>query len=105
MARARKEQDEKIASPVTDADSLQTTSLNELEGENIESTDKTQEEAEKVIEEATKGQSQGKYKLADPRTQYAEGEFTLVGEQEKELPEHPSPGLVERIRAGFIVKA
>lgn len=44
------------------------------------------------------------YKLADDKTQYAEGAFTLVGEQEKELPENPSPQLLERIRAGFIVK-
>lgn len=46
-----------------------------------------------------------KYKLKDPSTQYAEGSFTLVGKQEKELPEQPSHQLLRRIKAGFIVEA
>lgn len=45
-----------------------------------------------------------KYKLKDPSTQYAEGDFSLSGEQEKELPENPSPSLIARIRSGFIKK-
>lgn len=45
-----------------------------------------------------------KYKLADPKTHYAEGDFTLCGEQTKELPDSPSKELVARIRSGFIKK-
>jgi hypothetical protein len=45
-----------------------------------------------------------KYKLKDPNTQYAEGSFSLVGDQEKELPANPSPYLLARIEAGFIVE-
>lgn len=45
-----------------------------------------------------------KYKLKDPSTQYAEGSFTLVGDQEKELPENPSRQLLRRIQSGFIVE-
>lgn len=46
-----------------------------------------------------------KYKLANPDTQFSEGTFTLTGDQEKELPDDPSPDLLARIRAGFIVEA
>ncbi|MEK6459161.1 hypothetical protein AABM27_01505 [Heyndrickxia faecalis] len=46
-----------------------------------------------------------KYKLKDPSTHYAEGSFSLAGDQEKELPENPSRQLLRRIQAGFIVEA
>lgn len=52
----------------------------------------------------TKKEAKKKYKLKDPKTQYAEGSFSLSGEQEKELPENPSTELLARIRAGFIVE-
>lgn len=52
----------------------------------------------------TKKEAKKKYKLKDPKTQYAEGSFSLSGKQEKELPENPSPDLLARIRAGFIVE-
>lgn len=45
-----------------------------------------------------------KYKLKDPKTQYAEGSFTLAGKQEKELPKNPSPELRKRIKAEFIAE-
>lgn len=45
-----------------------------------------------------------KYKLKDPKTSYQEVGFTLTGEQEKELPENPSPFLAGYIRSGFIVE-
>jgi hypothetical protein len=44
------------------------------------------------------------FKLKDQATQYAEGSFTLAGKQEKELPKNPSPELLKRIKAGFIVE-
>ncbi|MED0739016.1 hypothetical protein [Aneurinibacillus thermoaerophilus] len=44
------------------------------------------------------------YRLKDPKTQYAEGSFSLVGDQEKELPANPSKELLARIRSGFIVE-
>lgn len=47
----------------------------------------------------------GKFKLKDPATSYNEPGFTLAEDQEKELPADPSPELIARIRAGFIVKA
>ncbi|WP_312498280.1 hypothetical protein [Bacillus luti] len=51
---------------------------------------------------------QVKYRLRDPNTQYAEcyaeGSFTLAGDQEKELPAAPSKTLLERIEYGFIVE-
>lgn len=46
-----------------------------------------------------------KYKLKDPNTSYQERDFTLSGDQEKELPENPSSDLIARIRSGFIVEA
>lgn len=69
----------------------------------VESTEETQEEAEKVRTGDTKDGK--KYKLADPSTSYSEPRFTLAGDQEKELPENPSPQLIDRIRNGFIVEA
>jgi hypothetical protein len=45
-----------------------------------------------------------KYRLKDPKTQYGEGSFSLAGEQEKELPDNPSPELLARIRSGFLVE-
>ncbi|HHX9918381.1 TPA: hypothetical protein ACVTHL_005464 [Bacillus cereus] len=53
---------------------------------------------EKVLPETPK------YKLKDPNTQYAEGSFTLAGDQEKELPAAPSKTLLDRIEYGFIVE-
>lgn len=59
-------------------------------------------------EEEIEVEPKGKYKLANPKTQYAEnypeGSFTLAVDQEKELPEFPSSHLIERIRSGFIVR-
>jgi len=51
----------------------------------------------------SKGQ---KVKLRNPNTQYVDSlnGWTLSGEEEKELPEFPSQDLLERIKAGFIVK-
>lgn len=57
---------------------------------------------EKVLPETAK------YKLKDPNTQYAEcyaeGSFTLAGDQEKELPVAPSKALLDRIEYGFIIE-
>lgn len=47
----------------------------------------------------------GKFKLKNPDTSFSDPEFTLAGDQEKELPENPSMDLIARIRSGFIVKA
>jgi len=46
-----------------------------------------------------------KFKLADPTKSYQEADFTLAGDQEKELPEYPSDQLIARIRSKFIVEA
>ncbi|MFP5116161.1 hypothetical protein ACSU64_28025 [Bacillaceae bacterium C204] len=64
-------------------------------------------DAIEIQEQVTAGnQPSGKYKLKDPDTQYADASgFTLAEDQEKELPEDPSPELLARIRSGFIVKA
>ncbi|MBH8599076.1 MULTISPECIES: hypothetical protein [unclassified Thermoactinomyces] len=53
---------------------------------------------------ATKKEEKKKVRLKDPSTQYGEGSFSLLGNQEKELPENPSPELLARIRSGFIVE-
>ncbi|NMF00240.1 hypothetical protein [Aneurinibacillus aneurinilyticus] len=53
---------------------------------------------------AAKKEEKKLYRLKNPKTQYAEGSFTLAGEQEKELPENPSRQLLDRIEAGFIVE-
>ncbi|MFP5109641.1 hypothetical protein ACSU6B_23225 [Neobacillus sp. C211] len=65
-------------------------------------------DAIQVQEQVTAGeQPTGKYKLKDPETQFSDAAsgFTLAGDQEKELPEDPSPELLARIRSGFIKKA
>jgi hypothetical protein len=64
------------------------------EDEDIETTPST---AEIVKSKAT-------YKLANPKTQYADHNFSLAGKQEKELPDIKSEGLIARIKSGFIVK-
>jgi hypothetical protein len=72
----------------------------------IEQTEETEKTADEIAKALSEGKTiSGKFKLADQRTHYAEGPFTLVGEQEKELPEKPSLRLIERVRSGFIVKA
>lgn len=61
---------------------------------------------EKTAIEVIAGEGGGrKYKLSDPKKQYSEANFTLAGDQEKELPENPSDTLIARIRSGFIVEA
>lgn len=68
-------------------------------------TQETEKNATEVFEAVSKNEKvTDKYKLADANTQYAEPRFTLVGDQEKELPENPSLQLIERIRSGFIIK-
>jgi hypothetical protein len=65
-----------------------------------------QKQALEVEEKAAEGKSvSGKYKLKDQKTSYQDRDFTLAGDQEKELPEDPSPELIQRIASGFIVKA
>jgi hypothetical protein len=64
-------------------------------------------EEEKTALEVQQASAEGeqvskKFKLADPKTQYAEQNFTLQGDEEKELPENPSAELIQRIRSGFI---
>lgn len=77
----------------------------EIEGGKVEASEETQKAAESVQKAVAEGKEVSKkYKLADPRTQYAEGDFYISGDQEKELPERPSAALIERIRAGFIVE-
>lgn len=76
-----------------------------VENENLEVSD-SEKDALKAQEAITAGKdSNQKYKLADPETSYQERDFTLLGEQEKELPESPSSDLIARIHSGFIVKA
>lgn len=76
-----------------------------------ESEELLSEEHKTALEvETTAAQNEGEpgkdlYKLADPTTHYAENGFTLMGDQEKALPDHPSAELIARIRSGFIVKA
>ena len=71
----------------------------------VELTEK-ETEALNVQTTVSKGEKvKDKYKLKDPSTHYAEGAFSLSGDQEKELPESPSPELIARIRSGFIEKA
>jgi hypothetical protein len=70
---------------------------------------KEMSEEEKAANEVRQAIAEGqeiktKYKLKNPSTQYAEEGFTLVGDEEKELPPNPSPQLIERIRAGYIVE-
>lgn len=57
-----------------------------------------------VAKTSTEAPEKKKYKLADPATSYQEAGFTLIGKQEKELPENPSPFLQGYIRSGYIVE-
>lgn len=66
----------------------------------VEATEQTEASAEK----ASAGKAKAKYKLKNPSTSYSETNFTLVGDEEKHLPENPSTELIERIRHGFIVE-
>ncbi|MED4116549.1 hypothetical protein P4661_27315 [Priestia megaterium] len=70
----------------------------------LKETEKTALEVETAATQNKEGTGE-KFKLADPNTSYQEKDFTLVGEQEKELPENPSAQLIARIRSGYIVKA
>lgn len=74
-------------------------------GSSAKTTEETEKDAQRLQEQAAEGKASGRYKLADPDTQYAEGDFTLVGDQAKDFPESPSAQLIERVRSGFIVKA
>lgn len=70
-------------------------------------TELTAEEktALEVQQQAAEGKDiSKKVKLADPDTQYAEADFTLQGDEEKELPDQPSAALIQRLRSGFIVE-
>ena len=69
------------------------------DGEKDEDEEQEQLSPPKEQEEAVK-----LYKLKNPKTQYGEGFFSLSGKQEKELPANPSPDLLARIKAGFIVE-
>jgi len=80
---------------------------NPEKAEDIKLTD-AELDAIQIQERATAGeQPTGKYKLKDSDTQFSDAAsgFTLAEDQEKELPEDPSPELLARIRSGFIVKA
>lgn len=44
------------------------------------------------------------YKLSNPNHQYADKDFSLAGNQEKELPSVITQELQARIDSGFIVK-
>ena len=77
----------------------------EVKKENVELNEEGKTALE-VQETASKGEkSKDKYKLKDPVTSYSEPNFTLSGDQKKELPDNPSSELVARIHSGFIVKA
>jgi hypothetical protein len=91
--------------PVEDvaAANASTTNLNDLK--ELELTEEEQTVFDVMQTKAEGGTFSGKFKLKDPETQYAEADFTLTGDQEKELPENPSPELLARIRNGFIKKA
>lgn len=73
------------------------------EAELLELQEDLRREAASVETEAA-GKERIKFRLKDPGTQYSEGSFTLSGDQEKELPDNPSPELLARIRAGFFVE-
>jgi hypothetical protein len=79
--------------------------IENAEVKDIERTEETESAAAKVQEASTSDKEiNKKYKLANPNTSYQEEGFTLVADQEKELPENPSQQLIERIRHGFIVE-
>lgn len=91
----------------TIADANVATNNNPEKSEKLKLTE-TELEVIQIQEQAAAGnQPTGKYKLKDPDTQFSDAEsgFTLAEDQEKELPEDPSPELLARIRSGFIVKA
>jgi hypothetical protein len=91
----------------TIADANVATNNNPEKSEKVMLTE-TELEVIQIQEQAAAGnQPTGKYKLKDPDTQFSDAEsgFTLAEDQEKELPEDPSPELLARIRSGFIVKA
>ncbi|MDA4083843.1 hypothetical protein [Bacillus cereus] len=96
------EKDELIAQIVAENPSLDPNQLNE--NYTITQLEELQQQirADKVIP------AKAKYRLKDPNTQYAEcyaeGSFTLAGNQEKELPAEPSITLLSRIEYGFIVE-
>ena len=86
-----------------------TANVEEVKEEKTEETLEVTKEEKAAIEvqkKAAKGEkTNDKYKLKDPNTSYSEKDFTLSGDQKKELPDNPSPELVARIRSGFIEKA
>lgn len=77
---------------------------NVAEDVELKDSEKTALEVQEAEAQNKEGSGQ-KFKLADPNTSYQEKGFTLVGEQEKELPEDPSTQLISRIKSGYIVKA
>lgn len=97
-----KKKDEKVESPKTGE--VNAASTEPTENENIKLSDE-EKVALEVQQKSTEGSPySGKFKLKDPETQYAEKDFTLTGDQAKELPQEPSGELLARIRSGFIVK-
>lgn len=81
------------------------TPLSDVEEGSIEASEDTEKAADEVLSAAVEGKETGKkYKLADPKTSYSELNFTLVSDQEKELPKNPSAQLRERIRSGYIIE-
>lgn len=72
--------------------------------EEKKATTKEESTAKKTAEAQATPSKNKKYKLADPNTSYSERDFTLAGDQEKELPEDPSSTLIARIQSGFIVE-
>ena len=64
---------------------------------------KKEKKEKEVKEKAVTGEkSKGKYKLKDPKTSYSEREFTLAGDQVKELPDQVSKDLLARIQTGLL---
>lgn len=84
------------AASAKDVESNEEVKLNDAEKDALEKQEASAQNKET---------SSGKYKLANPDSSYQEPGFTLVGDQEKELPEDPSNDLIARIQSGFIVKA
>lgn len=64
--------------------------------------DKKEENVITTLETTETESVKRKYKLKDPKAQYAERGFTLADDQEKTLPDNPSIQLLARIKAGFI---
>lgn len=78
--------------------------LDQLQGELRAAKPAPPEAEPPAARTTTEEPAKKKYKLKDPKTSYQEVGFTLTGEQEKELPENPSPFLAGYIRSGFIVE-